>query len=133
MAKLSIQRLMEVSKLLATDAGQQLQDALTFLNDVSDQVLRALRNGLTFRDNFNCQIAEAELSHDVESLVNTGSNRAVGIIPLRVSMSNNSGSTKSAVSALVWYINNQGKLTVKVSFSDAPTDSRKVQLLILFE
>jgi hypothetical protein len=127
MAKLSIQRLLEVSKLLATDAGKQLEEALTFLNDVSDQVLRALRNGLTFQDNFNCLVTEATLKHDTETQISTSGKRPSGVIPLRVL------STTSGIDATTWFLNNQGQLTVKIKFSDAPTESRKVQLLILFE
>ena len=127
MAKLSIQRLLEVSKLLATDAGKQLEEALTFLNDVSDQVLRALRNGLTFQDNFNAALSEVTVKHDVETQVSTSGKRPSGVIPLRVL------STTSGIDGITWYLNNQGILTVKIKFTDAPTDSRKVQLLILFE
>jgi hypothetical protein len=127
MAKLSIQRLLEVSKLVATDAGQQLQEALTFLNDVSDQVLRALRNGLTFQDNFNCLVTESTLKHDTETQISTSGKRPSGVIPLRVL------STSSGIDGITWFLNNQGQLTVKIKFTDAPTESRKVQLLILFE
>lgn len=127
MAKLSISRLLEVSKLLATDAGKQLEELLTFTNDVADQVLRALRNGLTFQDNFNCKISTASMKHEVETEVSTDSKRPVGVIPIRVL------STAIGIDKLTWYINNQGRLTVKVSFTTATTDVVDVQFLILFE
>lgn len=113
--------------MVATDAGQQLQEALTFLNDVSDQVLRALRNGLTFQDNFNCLVTESTLKHDTETQISTSGKRPSGVIPLRVL------STSSGIDGITWFLNNQGQLIVKIKFTDAPTESRKVQLLILFE
>ncbi len=113
--------------MLATESGKQLEELLTFVNDVSDQVLRALRNGLTFQDNFNCKIATATLKHDVSSQISTDGKRPTGVIPIRVM------STDFGVDKFTWYINNQGFLEVKISYTSTPTEGLDVKLLILFE
>ncbi len=127
MAKLTIQRLLEVSKLLATEAGEQLSELLTFVNDVSDQVLRALRNGLTFKDNFNCDLPIVKIKHNEETEVSTGDNRPSGVMPLKVV------STKYGIDQFSWWVSNQGKLVVKIAFTSDPGLALEVRLLILYE
>lgn len=127
MAKLSIQRLLEVSKLIATEAGAQLEEAITFLNDLADQTIRALRNGLTFRDNFNCIIQEASLQNEVESILNTGGKRPYGIIPLRVI------STTVGLDSFYWHINEQNQTIVKVKFAGSSSESQRCVFVVLFE
>mgnify|MGYP006933461297 CR=1 FL=1 len=59
--KLSIARVLETSKYLATDAGKQLEEFVTFVSDLSEQMIRSLRNGLTLRDNFDCQVVDVTI------------------------------------------------------------------------
>ena len=53
MAKISVSKIFELSKYLATKSGQELKDALIYLSEFAEVSLRTLRNGLTFRDNFD--------------------------------------------------------------------------------
>jgi hypothetical protein len=127
LAKLSIQRLLEVSKLIATEAGGQLEEAITFLNDLANQTTKALRNGLSFRDNFNCLVQEAELRHDVEAVLNTSGKRPAMIIPGRVI------STNAGLDSFAWYINEQNQTIVKVKYSGTTDVAQKCVFIILFE
>jgi di/tripeptidase len=126
LAKLSLQRLLEVSKLLATDAGSQLEELITFVNDLADQTLRALRQGLTLSDNINCLVQTIQLKHNVESVLNTDSKTPVAIIPARVY------SSTTGINGFIWYVNSKNEVIVKASFLNTPTDSQKCVLIIHF-
>lgn len=126
MAKLSISRLLDSSKLLQTAAGQQLQELITFVNDVSDQVIRALRQGLTFEDNFKCKISIVSLKHDTEQRINYDDKQIFGILPVRCI------SSTTGLSGFIWYINSSNQLIVKPEFIGAPTDPVDVTIVILY-
>ena len=72
--KLFINRIIETSRFLSTDAGQQLTDFINYMADLAEQVVRTLRNGLTFGDNFSCSISDVELRSATQlQLQTTGS------------------------------------------------------------
>ena len=62
--KLTITRVLETAKVLATEAGQQIGDFISYMAEFVDQVVRALRNGLTFKDNFDCEVRLVSLLHN---------------------------------------------------------------------
>lgn len=126
MAKLSISRLLEASKLLQTKSGQELQELIGFVNNLADKTIGALRQGLTFEDNFNCKISLVTLKHDVEQRINSDDRQIFGIFPVRCT------STTTAVTSLVWYINSSNQLIVKAQFAGAPADLVETTLVILF-
>jgi hypothetical protein len=124
--KLTISRLLETSKYLATEAGQQLSDFIQAMADLTENVVRILNNGLTFGDNFNCKVATLSLRNNVEQVVNTDGKRAIGVIVLQ------SISTTTAVQSLISYTNNSGQFVVKPSFVGSPTNTIDVNVAILF-
>lgn len=127
MAKLGIQRLLEASKLKATEAGQQLGELIDYVNDMADQFVRTLRNGLTFQDNFNCLVSTLSLTDGVSTVVNTGGKRPYGIIPIRVV------SETVSIANLTWYIDQSDQTNVQVSFAGSPTSAQSVVVIILFQ
>jgi hypothetical protein len=127
MAKLSISRLLETSKMLSTKAGQELQEALQYLNDLADQTLRALRQGLTYNDNFKCEIMTATLKHNVEQKINYNGQQ---ISEVRVQRTI---STQYGYDSMLWYRNNSNELIVKVGFTGAPTGTVDTVLIIFYE
>lgn len=134
MAKLTVSRLLEVSKLLSTEAGQQLQELITFTNDISDQTIRALRQGLTFDDNVNSKTATITLKDSTEQIVDTGGKTPWSVTVSRVI------STVYGVGEWYWYMNNSGQLVVKIKFAvpitspvtAVPTSALSVVVLMLF-
>lgn len=123
--KITITRLLELSKALATDAGAQLKDTLSYLSELAEQSVRALRNGLTFADNFDCKVAVVSLKHNTPTLVSA--DKAVsGILVARVYSSAN------PLDSFTWYYDEANRLTVKAGFVSAPTDAISVTLLILY-
>lgn len=126
MAKLSISRLLETSKLLSTEAGQQLREALVYLNDLADQVLRALRQGLTFEDNFKCKIVSVAFQNNQETIVYTDNPNIFGVLPIRTI------STSYGIDSTLWFKNTNNELVVKLGLSGSPTEAVQVQLIVFY-
>lgn len=126
--KLSIPKLLDTSKLLATQAGQQLQDLIYYVAMTLSQVIQSLRNGITYRDNFDCLIQTVSLTDNTAQVINRGtSNKTVtGVVPQQVI------STTVAMTSMVWYINSSGSLVVIPHFLGSPTTSVNVVLRIEF-
>ena len=125
MAKFSINRLLDTSKMATTKAGGELRDLLDYLALFSEQVLRAFRNQLTFQDNFACFVKDYTLVHNTETTIITDGTTPAGIIPLRVY------SSTTGIDSLSWWLNDAGQTVVKVGFVGAPSGAIKIQLVIL--
>lgn len=123
--KITITRLLETSKLLATKVGQEIPDFFNYMGEFVEQVTRSLRSGLTFTDNFDCAIKTVSLSHEVAQVIES-SKVVTGIIPLRVY------SQTYLLRDFGWYYDNQGRLTVKAGFSSSPGTALSVQLVVLY-
>jgi len=124
--KITLTRLLEVSKYLATEVGQQIPDFFGYMSELTDNTVRALRNGLTYADNFDCTIRTIDVSNNAtQVLVLDGQKRAIGIIPIRVL------STTHAIDSILWYYDERDRLTVKCGFTGSPTSAQKVTLVIL--
>ena len=127
MAKISINSLLEISKMLATKAGQELSEALDFLNDLADQTVRILRQGITVEDNLNAITPTVSLAHNVPQIVNYEQTRQIfAVIPVRVV------STEYGIDSFGWHINSAGQLVVKAGITGAPTAKVGVTLIIWF-
>lgn len=114
--KITLSRIFETSKALATAPGQELQDFINFVAQFAEQTLRALRNGLTFDDNVRCVSQRISLSNLTDQLVNTGS-----VVPNRVLVTR-VYSTKYSLSSWLWFLDNAGRLTVNCGFTPIPTE-----------
>lgn len=123
--KLTITRVFETAKILASETGQQISDMVNYLAEFVDQVVRALRNGLTFSDNFDCQIKTVSLTHDVAQIVSSD-RKVTGMIPIRCIRQD------LMLSEFGWYYDDNGRLTVKASFDADPGNAVDVQLVMLF-
>lgn len=126
--KITLQKFFETSKAISTEAGGQLQEFIEYMSQLAEQTIRNLRNGLTFQNNFNCDVNTVELTHETEQIINTtqSASRIYGVIPLRVI------STETGVDSVQWYITAQNTLSVKLGFTGSPSTSQNVTLLILY-
>lgn len=125
MSKISIANVFEISKALATKAGAELQAPLEFLSDFGEQALRALRNGLTLRNNFDADIKTVELTHATDQVI------FVAKTPQHIFVTRTISAT-AFVTSFGWYFNDNGELVVNCSYVGAPTDPIQTQLVILF-
>ncbi len=125
MAKYNVTRLLETAKPLATEAGEQLSGVITYLADFVENVSRCLRGGLSFSDNFNCEVRTVSVKDNVATVIGA-SKPVVGVIPTRVL------SSEHHLTSFGWYYNSAGELTVQIGLTGTPTDSQKVTLVLLF-
>lgn len=130
MAKITISRIFELSKYLATKSGQELKDALIYLSEFAEVSLRNLRNGLTFRDNFDSESKVVSLTTGTETTISVEGNRRPTCVLLCRVIDN----TYYKVDSFGWKFSAEGNVVVTVDFSDSPaaTDSISVELLLLF-
>jgi hypothetical protein len=128
--KLNISRIFETSQLLATEAGDQLKEMITYMADLSEQVLRALRNQLNYGDNFDAIVSNVSLTHQVTSTINTDRRTPVGIEIQRVV------STQYGIDGHGWYVDEDESVKLWVSFVDnaggTPTEPQSVRIVIFF-
>lgn len=111
--------------MLATQAGQEIRELVTYSAEAFEQIVRALRNNLTFEDNFRCRVVVVSLPHEVYSDVFTQGGLATGVVPLQVQ------STTVGIKEFGWYVTEAGQLKVRVSFAGG-TGTYSVKLLVLF-
>lgn len=124
--KITVTRLLEATKYLATSFGQEAPDFFTYMSDFVDNAVRALRNGLTIADNFDATLKTLSVTHNTAQVITLPSGKtAVGIIPLRLV------STTYGIDSFAWYYDERGRLTVKVGITSAPSDAQQVVLAIL--
>lgn len=126
MAKLNVTTLLEVSKALATKAGKELSDFITSMADFQRQTVSALRNDLTFADNFRGQVKTVDLSDKTNQIVSTNRANISLVLPGRVV------STVTRLDSFNWHINDTNQLVVNAGFDPAPSGQVKVTLVILF-
>lgn len=123
--KVTLTRLLETSKYIATEAGQQLADMITLLADFMDQGVRSLRNGLTFRDNFDAETKKLTLKDGVATTVAI-TKTVTGAIVTRTL------SSTYSLATFAWYYDSNSKLTVKATFLPTPATTQAVDLEAIF-
>lgn len=125
MARLTIGRIFELSKALATAAGKELADFINDYADTREQVVRALRNGITLKDNINCILSTVSLKHNTPQIVNTSGRQPVVVFV---------GRTAKQIynCSIGWEMNNNGELSVLPTITGT-TNAIDVVLLIIFE
>ncbi len=123
--KITLTRVLETSKILATEVGQKIPDFFAYMAEFVEQVVRSLRNGLTFQDNFDCVVKTVTLMTGVPQVV-SADRKVNGIIPLRIM------SQSLMLSDFGWYYDQAGRLTVKAAFDTDPGSSIDVMILLLF-
>lgn len=130
MAKVTITRLFEVSRYLATQAGTELKDALVYLSEFAEVVTRNLRNGLTFQDNFDVLIKRVQVLPDTESVVLPAQSRRVNHIMVRRSVDD----TYYEISSFGWKYKANGEIAIKAGFTGSPsaTTKRTLELIIFY-
>lgn len=119
-------RLFEVSRYIATEAGDQLKDALSYLSEFVEVTTRNLRNGLTFVDNFDSTIKNISVRDDTETII-FQSSRRVSEVVLRRAIDD----TYYVIDSFGWKYDASGNIVVKVKFADTPPAGREVSLVVM--
>lgn len=134
MAKVTISRIFEISKYLATKSGKELEDPLRYLSDFSELTLRALRNQLTFGENLDCEIKMVKLRTSIPTVISPATRRRV----VRLTIDQVVDNVYYVVSKFGWKYNANGDLIVFAAFtneaggSPASTTNINTSLVIHF-
>jgi hypothetical protein len=130
MAKITVSRIFELSKYLATKSGQELKDALGYMSDFAEVTLRNLRNGLTFADNFDCEVRRITVKTNLESTISIASRKRASSVQVRRVISDQ----YYIVEKFGWKYNSEGDIVVTIVFSGSPaaTLDIAVEILVLF-
>ena len=130
MAKISVSKIFELSKYLATKSGQELKDALIYLSEFAEVSLRTLRNGLTFNDNFDSLTKIVAVKDSTETTVSIASGKR----PSSIFVTRTIDNVYYTIDSFGWKFSSSGDVVVKVGFTGTPpsTLSIEVELLILF-
>lgn len=129
--KITISRLFEsriVLEALAKAKLGALNDFVTYLSDLAEQMIRALRNGLTFEDNLDCEVRSISLKHAVAQKVTIRkqNRRAKHVIPTRTIPSAN------PILSFAWSLDVEDRVVMQATFAGSPSDTVDVTVLILF-
>lgn len=130
MAKITVSRIFELSKYLATKSGQELKDALVYMSEFAEVSLRNLRNGLTFADNFDCETKTVSVRTNTEAKISLASRKRASSVLIRRVVSD----AFYIVEKFGWKYNADGDIVVTIVFSGSPASTLdiSVELLILF-
>jgi hypothetical protein len=125
MAKLSVSKLVDVSKFLQTKAGSELFELFEYLSRFTDQVLNALRKQITFEDNLRCDVVSIAIQSGVlQTVRTTASPRHVIVTRME--------EAGYLVDKFGWHIADDGRLKVKVVLDPVDTETHKTTLIILY-
>ncbi len=127
MTQIKVSKILDLAKYAATKSGQELADFLTYVSELADQVIRILRNGITFTDNIDSKFASASLVTGVASTINVGNRRPKLVIVAQVM------SVLYSTDSFSWYIDGNGDCKVVATFTGSPgTAQIPVVLLICY-
>lgn len=128
MAKITIQRIFETTKALSTEAGQSLADFINFNAQFAEITLRALRNGLTYADNIDCEIKIIEVSDDTLTVISLSGTRR----PTEIRVRRVLNPVYILTQPLAWGFTSTGKVYVQAKFSPAPTTPQQLEIIVLY-
>lgn len=125
MTKIRQTKQFDVSKSLASEPGKILADFIQYTADALDQVIRVLRNGVSFGDNIDANFKTATLKPDTVSALNTSDRKPACVLISKVV------STLYGVDSFQWFIDGQGITQVQVGFTNSPSAQTQIDVVFL--
>jgi len=123
--KITISRLLEISKYLATEVGQKIPDFFQYMGTFVEEVIRTLKNGVTLADNLAGEIKIVNLKHDTEQIIQVSGHVTAAQVMRIVKQ----GETSTSFG---WWYDSQGKLAVKVTYGSTPTPTEALEVHLFF-
>lgn len=126
MAKINITRIFDTARALGTKPGQELNDFVSYTAEAFSQIIAAMRNALTFADNFNCIVVEPEVLHAQAQVLNVNGKSPTDILLTRTF------SFTNPVQNFTWGYNASGQIVILTNFVGSPTTAIRIRLVVLF-
>lgn len=127
MAKITIQRIYDAAKDLATKSGQELTNFLTFTTTAFEEVVSALKNSLSYEDNFDCKVMTVELFDDLEQQVSA----AAGLKVIKEIRVRQVISAAYGIETFHWWVASDGNARVKATFTGTPPGGTRIKVVLL--
>ena len=112
--KIKIPNLVDVSKFLKTNSGQDLKEFIEYVASSSDEIVTAIQGNLTYGDNFLSEIKNIGVRHDTEEVVRLGRNDRVSEVRVRRIYDD----AYYVVDSFGWKYDAQGNLVIKCLFQN---------------
>lgn len=125
--KISLSKLFDITEIKDSAIIEGVKPLVAFVNQFSDQMIRALRNSLTLQDNIKGVKRRVDFTHAAEQIVEYSGGVPMGIIPLRVI------DPEDSLASFNWKINSKGELSITPYFRLASSTKIAVDIYIFFE
>lgn len=131
MAKFTITRLLDTTRIIKTDAGKQIPEFFEYMAQFVEQTVRNLRSGLTFTDNFASEIKTVDIKHGTPQVI-VASKQVTGILVTRLQ------SSTLLLDSFGWYYDRNNRLTIVARYCTATgtaatsSDIVPVDLVLLY-
>jgi len=125
--KLKISKVLDVSKFLPTEAGDQLKDLIIYIGEFTQQVIQAIGGKLNFADNFVSELKTINVISNQVAIVSVDGRRVSNVFVVRVLES-----TYFVVNKFGWKYGNDGNLNLVIGIFGDPVDPVQVEILILY-
>lgn len=125
MAIINLSKILDLTRIYTTQAGQELKDFLDYSVQAYDVILRALRQGLNFEDNFYATVQTYSLYHDQDQIIFTNGRTPNHILFTRVV------DTTILIGSHGWYINDSGETVVHIKYDGGVANTAYDTTLII--
>lgn len=125
--KLKISKVLDVSKFLPTQAGDQLKDLILYLGEFTQQIVQAVGGKLNFADNFLSEIKTINVISNEVLTVSVNGKRISNLFIIR-----SLDPAYYVIERFGWKYDNEGNLSVVIGLLGNPEQSIPVEILILY-
>lgn len=125
--KLKISKVLDVSKFLPTEAGDQLKDVLLYLGEFTQQIVQAVGGKLNFADNFLSENKVINVINNQVSTVNVNGKRITNLFIVR-----SLDPDYYVIERFGWKYDNSGNVSLVIGLLGSPTTTVQVEILILY-
>jgi len=127
--KLSINKLLDITGPLSTQAGQQLKPILDYMTSAFQELIRAVSGQLSW-ENMRSITKTVEIQHNTDITIEVEGKVITDILVTRISYSN---SAYCGFTGIAWWLDANGRPVLNISVRGAPATSISVTArLVMF-
>lgn len=126
--RIRLTRLFEISRYLNNKSGQELKGVLEYLSELSHDTIRSLKNGLNFRDNFDCETKTVSLMSNTETVIAVPEGKR----PTQILLKRVLDDVFYVVDSFGWKYQSDGSVVIKAVFTGSPTVAISAEIVLLY-
>jgi hypothetical protein len=125
--KIRLSSVFELSKYLATKSGKELEEALQYISELSQQLIDGLTNKLSDEDNTNCETRDIQFISGQVTNLSPGKSRIKEIRVRKVV-----DDTYYVIDKLGWNYAPNGQVNLYISLDGSPTGVKTANVIIYY-